>query len=304
MKKKLLALLCIGALLATMLCGCGAGMDEAIVGNTFYSKSEEAFEVADGIVTSESAAGDGLLDQRKLIKTLDLRIETENYDESSAAVAAAVTACNGYVEYSELSGNSRSNRYASYTIRVPAQNLEKFSQALSGTGTVVSQSAGQRDITLTYVDTEAHLTALKTEQESLLRLLEAAESVEDIIYIQSELTQVRYEIESYESQLRTYDDLVDYATVTLSLTEVTREQTVAATNSVWDTIGKNLKDAVYGIGQFFRGLFVLLVSALPYLAVIAVITLPILYFAVLRPVKKRRKACEQRREAEKREEQS
>lgn len=299
MKKKRLALLCIALLLAALLCGCAKSIvDGALVENAFYAESAESADnalVGTTFAPDESASGGELLDQRKLIKTLDLRIQTENFDESSAAVSSAVSACNGYVEYSDVSGDLRSSRYASYTIRVPAQNLDRFTQALSGTGTVVSQSIGQRDITLTYVDTEAHLTALKTEQESLLRLLEAAESLDDIIRIQSQLTQVRYEIESYESQLRTYDDLVDYATVTLYLTEVEREETVAASDSVWDKIGKNLKDAVYGIGNFFEALFVLLVSALPYLAVIAVITLPILYFTVFRPAKKRRKA---RRDAE------
>lgn len=54
------------------------------------------------------------------------------------------------------------------------------------------------DVTLEYVDTESHLKALKTEEETLLALLEKAEKLSDVFEIQEELTNVRYQIESYE----------------------------------------------------------------------------------------------------------
>ena len=112
--------------------------------------------------------------------------------------------------------------------------------------------------------------------------------MEDIISIQDRLSGVRYEIESYESQLRTYDNLVDYATVTLNVDETSHVQENPVSDSVWGQISANLKENLYGIGQFFRGLFIVLVSALPFFLIIAVILLPILYFTVFRPRKKRK----------------
>ena len=50
--------------------------------------------------------------------------------------------------------------------------------------------------------------ALKAEQKSLMDMLEHADTVEAIITIQSRLTDVRYELESYESQLRVYDNRI------------------------------------------------------------------------------------------------
>ena len=81
---------------------------------------------------------------------------------------------------------------------------------------------------------------------------------------------------------------MDYATVTLNVDETAHVQEVPESNSVWDQIGTNLKENLYGIGQFFRGLFIVLVSALPFFLLIAVILLPILYFTVFRPRKKRK----------------
>ena len=53
-----------------------------------------------------------------------------------------------------------------------------------------------------------------------MQLLEKAESIEDITYLTQRLTEVRYNIESMERQLRLYDNQVDYATVSLRVTEV------------------------------------------------------------------------------------
>ena len=81
---------------------------------------------------------------------------------------------------------------------------------------------------MNYVDTETHLAALRTEQESLMRILADAETVEDLIAVQSRLSEVRYEIESYESVLRTYDDQIAMSTVTLRVQEVERETPAVA----------------------------------------------------------------------------
>ena len=58
---------------------------------------------------------------------------------------------------------------------------------------------------------------LETEQQRLLELLETAESLDDILTIESRLTEVQYELDSKESQLRTYDNQIDYSTVYLDL---------------------------------------------------------------------------------------
>lgn len=67
-----------------------------------------------------------------------------------------------------------------------------------------------------------HKKALETEQERLLALLEKAENVEDIITIENRLSDVRYELENYESQIRLLDNQIDYSTVYVDISEVSR----------------------------------------------------------------------------------
>ena len=299
MKRRILPLACLLLAAVIFLGGCGAAVSQ----DYFNGKSEDMAADAEYPMQAETSAAqsfelDGadsntaLSDSRKLIKTVSLSFETEAFDAFTETVDRSAAACGGYIEQSEVSGGSRSKagRFASYTVRIPVNRLEEFSSEVSTAGVITNKTSSQEDVTLTYVDIEAHITALQTERESLLRLLEQAESIEDIISIQDRIAGVQYELESYTSRLRTYDNLIDYATIHLYVSEVEYEEEIVESPSVWAQIGKNLKNAVRYLGKFFRGLFVFLVSALPYLAVVAVISLPILYFTVFRPARKRKKA--------------
>lgn len=294
--KRILPLLLSLLLLFTLLTGCAKSGDLYYT-NGKSAKTDEAYEaVAPGDAAGSTASSTGTLtESRKLIKIVEINLQTENFDALTEAVSQGVAEAGGYIERSSLQGNSssRNNRNVSYTLRIPVDRLEQFSADLSNLGVVTSSTSSQEDVTLAYVDLEAHIKALNTERDSLLRLLEQAESVEDIITIQQRISNVQYELESCTSQLRTYDNQIDYATVRLYVYEVSHEDELAEADSVWAQIGKNLKAAVRGIGNFFRWLFVFLISALPYLAVIAAIALPILYFTVFRRIRRRRKAKKQ-----------
>jgi hypothetical protein len=70
------------------------------------------------------------------------------------------------------------------------------------------------------VDLESHKKALQEEEKRLLSFMEDAESIEDLITIEDRLTNVRYQLESMESQLRTYDNQVNYSSVHMNIEEV------------------------------------------------------------------------------------
>ena len=82
-------------------------------------------------------------------------------------------------------------------------------------------------------------------------MMEQAESIEDIIAINEQLTDVRYQIESMESQLRTYDNQVDYSTVNLYIDEVER-YTPGAAKSAGARIAEGFSANIYRVGSFFK----------------------------------------------------
>lgn len=219
-------------------------------------------------VSDESQITDTDKNSQKLIVTWDLNLQSEHYDDTLAEIEKSINSYGGYVE--NLSESSYSElRYAYFTVRIPADKADAWIENLGVNGTVVSKSKNVENVTLTYVDTESRLKALRTEQESLLALMEKAENVEDIITIQSELTNVNYQIENYESTLRGLDNKVDYTTINVSIDEVKREVPVETT--VFEEIREKFFASVDGIKQVARNITVGIFGNILVIAIWAVI---------------------------------
>ncbi len=238
------------------------------------SASEQEF--LDSDYASETAIGENTsASGRKLIRTVSLSMETLEFESFVSALQKAVAETGGYIESSDISGNSYNysrNRYASFTCRIPSAKLDGFLGTVGGIGNVTSSYENQDDVTLSYVDTEARVASLQTEYDRLLELLSKAENIDSVIALEQRLSDVRYQLESYKSQLRTYDNLVDYSTVTISASEVQRV-TSPEEKSVWARISTDFSDNLYDVGTGLVDFFVWFVAATPYFAVLAVIAL-------------------------------
>lgn len=208
---------------------------------------------------------------RKWIITMNLNAETEDLDGALEAITARIQALDGYVEGQSVTGSSATRqrlRTASLTVRIPADRVDGFVEEVSGLTNVVFSSRNVQDITLSYSDTQGRVTALETEQARLLELMEQAETMSDLLEIESRLTEVRYQLESYGSALRLYDNQVDYATVELSITEV-EKYTPVEEPGFWQRITSGLADSIADLGDTLVNLVVWLLVDLPYLAVLA-----------------------------------
>lgn len=306
--KKILALTLCVLLLMLALVGCGAasyGAEKDAVAEyempaeyggdsdgSFYYRSDTngAYGETQAAAPSEPSP-EGVSTNRKLIRTVTLSLETEEYDVLLDGISQRIAACGGYVEY--MSADTRyssDSRYATMTVRVPANRLEEFVTSVSGISNVVQRSERTEDVTLSYVDLQSHASALRTEQERLISLLAEAENLSEILEIEDRLTYVRYELESMESQLRTYDNLVEYATVSLSVSEV-KKLTPTVEKGFWEKIGDGFMDSLSSIWEGLKSFFSFLVIALPYLLVIAVIVGVILLIILLCVRKSRKKAA-------------
>ena len=229
--------------------------------------------------------------QRKIIKNRNLSVETLEYDNFIKELEVKVTEYGGYIENSTQNGNSyygKAMRSANYTIRIPAERFDEFTTLIGDMGTVTYSYEYIDDITAKYVDTETRLASLRAEQESFLKLMERAETVEEILKIQSYLTDVNYQIESYTAQLNSYKSLVSYSTLRLDVSEVERLTPPAAKPGVFERISQNISDNLYSIGEGFKDMFVGIVSSAPYLGIFAVVIIVIVIVIklIIRKVKK------------------
>lgn len=220
---------------------------------------------------------------RKLIKKVEMSIETKEYDKLTEALNKKISETNGYVENSEMSGNSYSHsgaRNCSITVRVPKAKLDEFVSSVSALGNVTRKTESAQDVTLQYVDVESHKKSLLIEQERLLAMLQKADKLENIITLENRLSDIRYQIESYESQLRTYDNLVDYSTVIIDYHEVEHITPVEKKASMWSRMSTGFKESMSDVGDGLQNLAVAFVSNIPYLVIIAIIVLIVLFFVI------------------------
>jgi len=271
-------------------------------GGYYYSQNATIEEVevewdSDGAVKGETTQETvQALSQRKLIKTVDLHVETKEFDTVMLTLEDQVVAMGGYIENMETYNGStyngyRSARDASLTIRIPKDKLETFLDTISGISNVIRRSENVDDVTLEYVDIESRRNALRTEQERLLELLAMAENVEEIILIEDRLSDVRYQLESMESQLRTYDNKVDYSTVYLNVEEV-KELTPVVEETVWQRITGGFAESLEDIGNGFVEWSIWFVVHIPYLVIWAVVIM--IAVIIVKKIRKKRRERKQK----------
>ncbi len=262
----------------------------------FYQESaaEAGMEGSDAPSVDESGSASSRQTSRKLIRNVDLDVETKEFDSLMDNLQKQITDLGGYVENmsvynGSIYANYRSSRSAQLTVRIPQERLDEFLSLVTGQCNVTRRNDSEVDVTLTYVDLESHKQALLTEQERLLELLERAETVEDIITIESRLSDIRYQVESMESQLRTYDNQVNYSTVRMDVEEV-QELTPVQKETVWQRISGGFAKSLKDLGDGLVDLMVWVIVNSPYLVVwAAVIALAVWLILKLRKRKREKK---------------
>ncbi len=319
MKKFLCLLICI-LMTLSLFTGCGASsksqeMDSAgMMDNEMqYSSSDMAVEESapqePGWTTSgnrgepeeapNASEGDSDAAQtEKIIYTANLGVETREFDQSVAAIEAMVEEFGGYIQDSSINGDSWYNedgttsvinRYAWYTVAVPVESFEKFLQKTGEVGNVTSESRSAENITSQYTDTEARIKSLEVQEERLLAMMEEATDIESLVTLEARLSEVTYEIESYERQLQNWDRRVAYSTVTLELWEVASyTQTAPVNRSFGEKLTDALSDGWHGFVRSAEGFVLWGAEALPMLIVLAVIVAVVLL--VTGKLRKHRKA--------------
>ena len=252
--------------------------------------------------TAASGAEQTLPENRKWIITADMSLETDDLEALQQALNERITALGGYVEdQSVYNGSTRANyryRNANITVRIPSDRVTAFTQEVGGMANVVSNNLRREDVTLQYVDTEGRVTALQTE-EARLQLLAGAETMSDLLEIEARLSDVRYELESYTSRLRTLDNQINYATVYLFIEEV-QEYTPVEEPTFFERITGGFGDSLEGLWQSLQDLAVFLVVSFPYILVYGGAAAVILVLVKkLRKNKKNRKQKKQPEQEEK-----
>lgn len=272
MKKKLIMALC-GCLVSAMIlaaCGKSASIDSSSM--SWDGKYEVPMEsIAGGTVTAEngfasdfeySAEEDGtgnmvsqltFNENVKLIFRADLRLQTLNYQETEQSLNNLVAQYEGYFEsmYTDNGSYYSSGEYksGSYVVRIPSGKYDSFLSAVGEGCHVVSLNKSTEDVGLEYSDIETRLETLNTKMERLKELLKKADKMEDIIQLESAISDCQYQIDSLSSQKNRYDSLIGYSTININLEQVRNlDGSVTEDKGFLQELGENFTRGLKQVG--------------------------------------------------------
>lgn len=283
-------------LLAFLLTGCGSSASSARAdypaeSAKIYAPEEQAVFAAEEMA-DQSENMEELLPEstdRKLIRNISVTAETENLSEFDVFLENRVNALGGYIQ--SVNKYGRRGYYhsgeavpeeapdgwdsASYTLRIPSEKLDGFTDDLEENTNILSFYSTTEDITLQYVDTESRRNALREEEKRLLELVKQAQTVEELITLEDRLSDIRYQMESIESRLKSMDNQVSYSTVELSVEQV-RTYTPVKKLGTAERISRGLRQNMENVLVGLREFFIWFIITLPYLAVWAAVILVML----------------------------
>ena len=321
--KKVLAILLASLLVFTLLSGCGSsrmsagsatneagdmtpGAAPSAAPQTGYgydkgyaedSKENYSSSTKPGSQSDDSNSSASVNMSEKIIYTASGEVETVDFDGSLEKLYSLLGENGAFLENSYVSGvnykssyyNNQSFRYATFTIRVPSASFGRLTDLLSELGNVIYLSTDTDNITSRFYDLEARLRTYETEEERLLTMLQSAKTVEDMILIEERLSNVRYNIESAQTTLNSWQTQVDYSTVNLRISEVEELTEKTETHLTYaEEISQGFRASLKSVGGFFKELFKNLIVALPVIVIIAVAAAAVIIVAV-RSAKKRLK---------------
>ena len=208
-----------------------------------------------------------LAEERKIIKTGSLSLHVESVQDVIPVITKSVEDEGGSVDSSEI--NRGSNSYnGNMTVRVPSDKFEASMLAFKEQAVYVeTEYTNASDVTFYYTDLETRLSNKQAEEAQYLEILKKADTVTDILSVTQYLSDVRYEIESLQGQLKSYDNQIDLSTITLYLSE---DESVSAVSETWkpiSTLRTALSDWVVFLQGGVDGAIYLLIFGWPLLIV-------------------------------------
>ena len=219
----------------------------------------------------------------KIIYTANLTLESKDYDTARAALDAALNDAGGYLESSSEYSDVGSSRSVNLTFRVPEENYQSFLDAVAQAGNVTYKSQQADDVTTQYMDVETRLANLEAQRTRLQELQAQADNLSDLLQIETSLTDVQSQIESWQSQLDWYSNQVSCCTVYITLNEV--ETLTPTSTSFGAKLLAALRNGWTGFVSGAQAVAVFLVGAWPAILIGAVCG--VIYYRVRHPRKKK-----------------
>ena len=255
------------------------------MGDVSYEESAEARTDGSGDAAGGTDSEGPQLDE-KLVYSGDLTVQTLEYDDCVAQVRAKIKSAGGIIQSESESDAdyhwyyddhvNTSTRTLYLTVRIPSAGFYDFLASVGEAGKVTSRSVSVDNISQAYSDTKTQIEALEIEEKRLLEMMEKAESIEDMIAVESRLTEVQSDLNYYKTRLRGMDTDVAYSTISMTIEEVKKYSPTVVEQSFGDRVREAFANAWRVFVKFLQDVVIIVIELLPFLLLILVIVLLVL----------------------------
>lgn len=233
------------------------------------SKSRDAADVYEAAADlGAGAAAPAVQEGQKIIRTVTLSLASTEYETAVAAIKELCTHYEGWTEALEEYNQGRTTRHAYLVLRIPAEKLDAFLGEAAAHGRVTSREETAEDITARYQDTQGRLATQRALMERLRNLVAGAASLTEVLELERTIADTQYNIDYLEASLRKDDSKVNYATVTINLSEEKVPDQMAVKEY---TFLQRMEGAFVsgweGFLGFLRETVLFLIAAIPYLVI-------------------------------------
>jgi Domain of unknown function (DUF4349) len=267
--------------------------------------ADDSAAVTEGLTAQDSEQSRGAesaaAPDRDIITTASATVVVDDISAAAAMIADAATSRDGYVESMSIGRSGEvmpvdpmtgmvydtSMPYPSppdgawITVRVPAEGLQSLVDQLSGLGEVTASSVNRQDVTTVTLDLEARVASAQASVDRLTLLMTQAGSLADLIAAESALAERQATLESYQQQLKYYDEQVAMSTLTVSLVQPV--ETVTADPAGF---GDGLTAGWNGLVATLNGIVIAIGFLIPWIVVVTIVGL--IVWGIVRLVRRRR----------------
>jgi len=211
---KLLAVLIVVILYLLMPRG---SLVPQLLGGTQYSKSGNIARemMAPGMAVSDSISNNGRggavasdevaprpdVTDRKTITESSLSLHVKSVRETLDSIKKKTKDLGGYVVETDIT-TPEFGEDGSVVVRIPSESLDETLAYFRGLAVkVVSENISGDDITDQYIDVEERIFRLETTKAMVVKVLDKAVTVEDILQVQKQIFSLQDQIDSYKGLL-------------------------------------------------------------------------------------------------------
>jgi hypothetical protein len=224
-----------------------------------------------------AAAGSGfepvqeVIRTRMVIKTGQVAIEVEKYDEAAAELQKLVAGWGGFVANSTTEIPYENVKTGTWILRVPAEKFDIAMEAVKKLGRKLErESIGGEDVTEEFYDLEARLQNKLLEEKQVRDILRRAGTITEVLEVQRELSRIREEIERFEGRKKYLLDRTGLSTITVELHDP-YPVAMSARGGFWATIGSGFTEGFRGFASVLAGTITFLIAGLPVFILIGVV---------------------------------